>query len=75
MAARQKIDWLKFETRARATLAQYARGELLGTQACRILDEALAAATRRGNELPQEPLDWESDSEVEDTVATRDGFW
>lgn len=75
MAARQKINWMQCENRIRAALREYVRGNLLGTQACRVIDEALAAATRRGNELPHDGLEWESDHELEDTIRIRDGFW
>ncbi len=75
MASRKKIDWMQLENRVRATLSSYCKGQLLATQACRIIDEAMAAATHRGNELPQDALAWESDHELEDTIATRDGFW
>jgi hypothetical protein len=70
-----KPDWLKLERHIRDALRGYARGEVLGTQVCRIIDEALAAVTGRGNELPHDALLWESDSELTDTIATRDAVW
>lgn len=71
----EKTKWTELERYIRFALRAYAGGEMLGTQACRVIDEALAAVTRRGNELQQDALPWESDSELSGTKALRDSFW
>lgn len=57
---RKKIDWVEsFETPLRACLREYSYAELSPVETVRLIDEILAEATGRGNELSKEPLDWE----------------
>lgn len=57
--SRRKIDWANVEGAVRRALNEYANGETLAVDALRGIDEALAHYTGRGNELPEEELDWE----------------
>lgn len=54
-----KVPWLQIESAVREALGQYARGEILAISAVRLIDEAFAIGTRRGNELPEKPFEWE----------------
>jgi len=53
------VPWLAFEDAIRDALRRYRDGEELGIHALRLIDLALASATRRGHVLPEEPLAWE----------------
>ena len=52
----RKPDWLALERAQRLILAAYRDGALNASEALTHLDEALAAVTGRGNELPEADL-------------------
>ena len=57
----KRPDWNALEQRIRNALSDYRNGDELATTTLRVIDELLADTTGRGNELPEEAMQWEPD--------------
>lgn len=73
MLTEMERNWNVFEPRVREILQRYREGKIVGMGALRLIDEALAVATLRGNCLPVEALDWEPDRNYLADEAK--GYW